>query len=121
MKLRELVKIIAAPIGLASLCCMGPALFVTLGISTVSFAASLANTWYGTYKWVFRSIGLISLIISLVLYFRKTHNICTLSQVKRQRNMIINTVSIVIISSVLAYIFFLYVVVHYWGVWLAIW
>lgn len=91
-----------------------------LGLGTVSFAGSLANTLYGDYKWVFRGIGLVLLIISLILYFRK-RGICTLDQAKRQLNEIINTVLIALIAAVVGYFFFLYIVVEYIGIWLNIW
>lgn len=121
MKIREMFQVVTIPVALASLCCLGPVMLVTLGISTVSFASSLADSLYGTYKWLFRSIGLIALVISLILYFRKKHGICTLDQMQRKKNFMINTISLTIIISVLMYVLFLYIVVHYWGAWLNIW
>ncbi len=120
MKIREMYRIIGIPVVAASLCCLSPVILVLLGLGTVSFAGSLADTLYGDYKWVFRGVGLFLLIISLVLYFRK-RGVCTLDQAKRQRNEIINTTLLALIGAVAGYFFFLYVVVHYIGVWLKIW
>jgi len=104
----------------ASLCCLTPLVLVLLGISTVSFAGSLADTLYGSYKWVFRGVGLLTLALALVFYFRG-QGVCTLDDVKRQRNEIINKVLLALIIGVIMYVIFLYVIVHYAGVWLDIW
>ncbi len=120
MKFRDAFCIIGIPVVAASLCCLSPVILVLLGLSTASFAGSLVDTLYGDYKWVFRGVGLILLIISLVLYFRK-RGVCTLDQAKRRRNEIINTVLIALIAAVAGYFFFLYVVVEYIGMWLNIW
>lgn len=120
MKIRDILKITGVPVVFASLCCLSPVILVLLGISTVSFAGSLADTLYGDYKWVFRGVGLVLLIISLILYFRK-RGVCTLDQAKRHRNEIMNTLLIALIAAVAGYFFFLYVVVEYIGMWLQIW
>jgi hypothetical protein len=119
--LRDALKITSLPVIFASLCCLSPVILVLLGLSTVSFASSLADTLYGEYKWYFRGVGLALLAIALVYYFRRTKGICTLDQVKKRRNEIINIVAISFIVAILGYIFFLYVVVHYVGVFLDLW
>ena len=121
MRIKEVLKVISAPIALASLCCLTPLVLVVIGISSVSFATSLSDNLYGNYKWVFRALGLLGLIVSLFIYIRKSKRICTLDEAKRRRNEIINIVSLVFISAVLGYIFFLYVVVHYAGLPFNIW
>ncbi len=118
---KELLKITGIPVFIASLCCLSPIVIVIFGFVSVEFATSLADTLYGSYKWYFRIAGLVSMIVAVVLYFRKSKNICTFNAVKRNVNVIINTVLIVFITGILGYILFLYVVVHYWGVWLHIW
>lgn len=120
-KIKEALKISSIPVILASLCCLSPIILVLLGIGTVGFASSLADTLYGVYKWYFRLGGLLALIIALVIYLRRAKGICTIDEVKRRRNEIINIVSISVITAVLGYIFFLYVVLHYVGVGLNIW
>ncbi len=120
-KFQEILKISGIPVLLASLCCLSPIILVLLGISSVSFAASLANTFYGEYKWVFRAIGLAALLGSLWYYLYAHKGICTLDQAKRRRNEIINYLALTLVAGVLGYLFFLYGVVHYLGVWLSIW
>ncbi len=121
MRLKETLKITSLPVLFASLCCLSPLILVALGLSTASFATSLADTLYGEYKWWFRGLGLILLAISLISYFRRQKNICTIDDVKRRRNEIINIAAISLIIGIIGYIVFLYVFVHYAGVWLHIW
>ena len=121
MTLKDIFKISSIPVIIASLCCLSPIILVLLGIGTVSFASSLADTLYGEYKWIFRGIGLLALIVSVFFYLRRTKGICTADEAKRRRNEIINTVAISIIAGVLGYLFFLYVILHYAGVLLNIW
>lgn len=121
MSLKEIFKISSVPVVIASLCCLSPVILVVFGIGTLGFATSLADTLYGEYKWVFRIAGLIAMTIALVLYFRRKKGICTIDEAKRRRNEIINTVALTVITCVVGYIFFLYVVVHYAGVYLNIW
>ncbi len=119
--LRDALKISSLPVIFASLCCLSPVILVLLGLSTVSFASSLADTLYGDYKWYFRGVGLIALAVAIVYYLRRAKGICTIDEVKKRRNEIINIVAISLIASVLGYLFFLYVVVHYVGVFLDLW
>lgn len=120
MKLSQLLRIVGLPVVCASLCCLSPVVLVLLGLSTVSFAGSLADTLYGDYKWAFRLTGLLLLIASLVLYFRK-RGVCTLSEAKRRRNEILNAIIVSAVAAVAGYMFFLYVVVEYAGKALRIW
>ncbi|MBM3230546.1 hypothetical protein FJZ22_02740 [Candidatus Pacearchaeota archaeon] len=120
MDWKELLKITGIPVFLASLCCVAPLVLVLLGLSTVSFATSLADTLYGDYKWVFRGIGILALSGSLFLYFRNK-GICTLDQVRRKRIYVLNILLVTFIVSVLGYVVWLYVIVHYLGVWQGIW
>lgn len=120
MKFKEIFRITSIPVLMASMCCLSPLLLVVFGLGTVTFASGLADVFYGQYKWIFRGVGLLLLGISLVLYFRKK-GICTLDQAKRQKNKVINTIILSLIAFILGYIVFLYVIVHYWGVWLKLW
>ena len=120
MKLKEILKLTWLPVVGASMCCLSPVIIVLLGLGTVSFGTSLADTLYGEYKWAFRAAGLLLLIIALVLHFRKK-GVCTLDQAKRKKNEIINTTLIALFAGVVGYMFFLYVVVHYIGVWMDLW
>jgi len=120
MKIREIITLTGIPVVLASLCCLSPLVLAALGLSTISFASSLADTLYGEYKWAFRAVGIFSLVLFLVLYFR-AQGICTLDAARRKKNIIINTVLIALTVGILGYLFWLYVVVHYVGVWLGVW
>jgi uncharacterized membrane protein len=120
-KITEVLKISSIPVVLASLCCLSPVILVLLGISSVSFASSLADTFYGEYKWWFRAVGILALIGSLVYYLRRKKGVCTIDDVKRRRNEIINLTALTAVAAVIGYLFFLYVIVHYGGVYLNIW
>jgi len=120
-KFKDILRISSLPVVLASMCCLSPVILVLIGVSTVSFASSLADTLYGDYKWYFRGFGLLTLLWALYFYFTRTRGICTIDEAVRRRNEIINYLAMAIIAGVIGYIFFLYVVVHYIGVWLDLW
>lgn len=120
-KIFEILKISSVPVVIASMCCLSPVILVLLGVSTVSFASSLADTFYGQYKWIFRVVGLLALLLSLMYYLRRTKGICTIDDIVRRRNEVLNYIALSVIVGVLGYVFFLYVVVHYVGVWLSVW
>ncbi len=103
------------------MCCLSPIILVLIGVSTVSFASSLADTLYGDYKWYFRTFGLLTLLGAFYFYITRTKGICTIDEVKRRRNEIINYLAMTLIVGVLGYLFFLYVVVHYLGAFLDLW
>jgi LPXTG-motif cell wall-anchored protein len=121
MKIRELMKVSSIPVIFASLCCLSPIILVLVGLSSVSFATSLADTLYGEYKWWFRLAGLLLLAFSLIYYFRRKKGICTIDDVVRRRNEVINIVAISLIVAVIGYVLFLYGVLHYIGAFLKIW
>ena len=119
--LKSILKITGIPVIVASLCCLTPVVLVFFGLGSVSIAASLADTLYGTYRWAFRITGLILLGLSLIWYLRREKGICTLDEAKRRRNEILNIVGITLIVGVIGYFLWLYVVVEYAGKWLNIW
>lgn len=118
---KDAFRISSVPILLASLCCLSPVILVLLGLTTASFAASLSDTLYGQYRWAFRIVGLLALAASVVWYLRKHKGICTLDQVKRQKNQVINVILLSLIVGIVGYIVWLYVVVEYLGKILSIW
>lgn len=120
-KIKEILKISSWPVVIASLCCLSPVILVLLGVSSVSFASSLADTFYGEYKWAFRGVGLLTLLGSLYYYLTRKKGICTIDEAKKRRNEIINYIALTVVVGVLGYVFFLYVVVHYIGVGLKLW
>ncbi|PIN75119.1 hypothetical protein COV18_05190 [Candidatus Woesearchaeota archaeon CG10_big_fil_rev_8_21_14_0_10_37_12] len=117
---KDIFKITALPAFVAGLCCFSPIVLVLFGLSSVAFASSLADTFYGQYKWAFRGVGLLLLALSLWFYFRKK-GICTLDQAKQHRNKIINLILITFVTGTLLYIIWLYVIVEIIGILLGIW
>lgn len=120
-KIKDVLKISSIPVILASMCCLSPVILVLVGVSTVSFASSLADILYGDYKWYFRGVGILTLLGALYFYITRTKGICTIDEAVKRRNEIINYLAMAIIAGVVGYVFFLYVVVHYLGVWLDLW
>lgn len=104
---------IAALVG--GLCCMTPIVLVSLGLTTVTVANNWGNLLYGEYRWHFRILALALMSITLVLYFR-SRGICTLDQAKRQRTRILNLTIVSLLIFYALYVFWTYVVLHYWGV-----
>lgn len=119
--LKSLLKISGIPVVVASLCCLAPVIIVLFGLGSVSLAASLADTLYGDYKWVFRGVGLILLALAFVWYLRREKGICTIDEAVKRRNEIVNTAVLVLVAGVIGYFVFLYVVVEYAGILLGIW
>lgn len=120
-KVMSALRISSIPVIIASLCCLSPVILVSLGVASVSFASSLADTFYGEYKWYFRAAGFIALIVSFIFYVRRQVGVCTIDEAVKRRNELLNKFALVLIIGVLGYLFFLYVVVHYVGVFLQLW
>ncbi len=113
---RQAVWLLSAMGGLiGGLCCLTPIVMVLLGLATVSVASDIGNLLYGEYKWAFRFAGLLFLAAALVIYFRR-QGVCTLDEARRQRNRLINTSLVVLFSASAIYVFWTYVVLHYWGI-----
>lgn len=120
MKPKEILDITGLPIFIASLCCLAPIVLVLLGLSTVAFAASLTNILDGQYRWAFILAGLVILIVSLIIYFRK-RGVCTIDQAVKHRNEIINKVILVLTVSAVGYYLFFVLLLGYIGRILHIW
>lgn len=120
IKLKESLKVASIPVLIASLCCLSPVILFSLGVVSLSVAADMADVFYGKYKWLFRLLGILGLLIAFYFYMKRS-GVCTLDDVSRRRNEILNKFALVIIVGVMFYIFFLYVVVHYIGVWEGLW
>lgn len=99
----------------ASLCCLTPIVMVSLGLATAAVANDWGNLLYGEYKWHFRLAALALVAIALISYYR-TQGVCTLDQARRQRNRIVNTALLAILTFSAIYIFWNYVVLHAWGI-----
>ncbi len=120
-KWREIPQVTGIPVVIASLCCLSPLILLSFGLATVSFASSLADIFYGQYKWAFRGVGLVLLSVSIFSYFYTQKGICTIDEVKKRRQEILNKTLLFSSLAILGYVFFLYVVVHYAGVFLGVW
>jgi len=120
-RLKEILKIASLPVIIGSLCCLSPIILVLFGLGTVGVASTLADTLYGSYAWVFRIGGLALLAMSIIMYLRRTKGICTFDEAKKRRQEIFNIVVLTLVSAVAGYFIFLYVVLHYIGIFLKIW
>ncbi|MFH1054267.1 MAG: hypothetical protein V1740_07650 [Candidatus Woesearchaeota archaeon] len=116
-----LKKIIPIAAFIGGLCCFTPVVLVFFGLSTVAFGASLADVFYGGYKWAFRGVALLLLALALFWYFYKKERICTIDELKKKRRRVINIILITLIGAILAYIIWLYVIVEILGILLGIW
>lgn len=116
-----LKKVVPVAAFVGGLCCFTPVVLVLLGLSTVSFAASLSDVLYYQYRWAFRGVALLLLFSAVGWYLYKKEGICTLDQVKRNRRKIINLLLVAFVVGVLAYIIWLYVIVEIIGLMLGIW
>jgi len=98
-----------------ALCCLAPIVLVMFGLAAVSIANDLGNVLYGDYKWEFRVAALVFLLVGLAIYFRR-RGVCTLDQAKRERSRILNVTLLSVLAATSLYIFWNYVVLHYWGI-----
>ncbi len=117
---KGLLKLTGLPILIASLCCLVPIVLVAAGVSTVAFGISLTNVLDGRYRWAFQIAGALALTISIVMYFRK-RGVCTLDQVRRHRNEIINKTALVVIVGTIGYLLFFGVILTWVGQLLKLW
>jgi len=116
------IKIFAPISGfIAGLCCFTPVVLVFFGLSTISYAAGLSDVLYGQYHWVFLMGSFIFLGVGIIWYLYTKENICSLDDIKRERNLVLNFLLMIIIWSILIYILWFYVIVEIMGILLGIW
>jgi heme A synthase len=116
-----LKKVVPIAAFIGGLCCFTPVVLVLLGLSTVTFAASLSDVLYGQYKLAFIGATLLFLFGALFWYFYKKENICSIDSVKRKRRLIINFTLTALIIVTIAYVIWLYVIVEIIGIFLGLW
>ncbi|MFQ5899907.1 MAG: hypothetical protein ACE5JN_16915 [Candidatus Methylomirabilia bacterium] len=77
-------------------CCVSPVVLVLLGLSSVSFAISLADTLYYDYGWYFRgpAILLASIGVIRILQQRKS---CHLRGVRAQWKLLVTVILAMVI------------------------
>jgi len=101
---------------LASLCCFVSVLLVGIGLVTVSVGNELSNNLYfGPARWIFYAISLFILGIGLYRHFNN-QGICTLEHAKRERNRIVNTTILVLITTFAIYFVWNYIVLELAGI-----
>lgn len=120
IRTRDVLRLSAFPVILASLCCLAPVILVAFGLSTVAFATSLTNTLDGKYKWLFILVGVLMLGVSIFYYLRR-QNICSIDQAKKRKNEIINILAITLVVATIVYLLFFYGLVYLAGHLLHIW
>lgn len=75
--------------GLAGIsCCVGPVVLVLLGLSSVAFAISLADTLYYEYGWYFRGPAIVLASIGVIRILRQ-RNACSLRGVRAQWKLLL--------------------------------
>tara|TARA_B100000700_G_C15004043_1_gene837673 strand:- start:1131 stop:1457 length:327 start_codon:yes stop_codon:yes gene_type:complete len=94
---------------------------VMFGLASVSTAAALSDTlyWGKDGYWWFRptmyALAGILVTMGLVSYFRN-QGVCTLDDVKRERQKVINTSLLVLTITIVGYLIFNYVVLEILGI-----
>lgn len=88
-------------------CCVGPALLVLLGLSSVSFAMSLGNALYYQYGWYFRGAAILLAVIGILQTLRR-RNSCSLRGAGSQWNLLLTVVVAIVVVYALLYGFTAY-------------
>ncbi len=118
---KSLWKWIGGSAFLASMCCFPSVVLVMFGLASVSSAAALSNDLYwgtngmGWFRPTLLALSVVLLGIGVVMYFRRD-GICTLDDVKRHRNRVINTSLLAFTVATLLYLVFNYVVLTEVGI-----
>ena len=114
---RPLASLVAASAITASMCCLPSVVWVLFaGSSAIVAADQLSNDMY--YSWVRYALYVLSFSMvaaGLVIYFRN-RGVCTIDDVRRERRRVVNTSLAVFTASVLAYLFWNFVVLEIVGI-----
>ena len=114
---RPLASLVAASAITASMCCLPSVVWVLFaGSSAIVAADQLSNDMY--YSWVRYALYVVSFFMvaaGLVIYFRN-RGVCTIDDVRRERRRVVNTSLAVFTASVLAYLFWNFVVLEIVGI-----
>ena len=118
---KGLWKWISSSAIVASMCCLPSVVMVMFGLASVSTAAALSdNLYWGKegYRW-FRptmyGLAAILVAIGLVSYFRN-QGVCTLDDVKRERQKVINISLLAFTIAIVGYLIFNYVMLELLGI-----
>ena len=113
---RSLWRWILGSAFLASMCCFPSVLLVGIGLMTVSAGNELSNNLYfGPMRWILYGLTVILLVFGLYRHFNN-QGICTLDHAKRERNRIINTTMLVLISTFAIYFVWNYIILELAGI-----
>lgn len=105
---------------LASMCCFPSVVLVMFGLASVSTAAALSDTLYwGPFRYWLYLATAIFLTYGLVRYFR-ADGICTLDDVKRERQKVINTSLLVVTTTIVVYLIWNYLILEILGIWVGL-
>lgn len=91
------------PAVLASSCCLTVPALALLGIS-------FSENFFYEYRWLLRLLGFITLVFSLIWYFKK-HGVSTREKYKKHADTVIAISIQTLIFALLFYLLFLYVIV----------
>lgn len=120
-EIKEVKGVLGISTFIAGLCCVPSIILVLFGIGSLSAAISLNNNLFTNYVWVFRGAALLFMLGGLFYYLYKKENVCTFDEAKRQRNKIINLISLSTIVLIVAYYIWFYVILNYIGSRIDLW
>ncbi len=101
---------------LASMCCLPSVILVMFGLASVSTAAALSDTLYwGPFRWWLYFATVIFLGYGLYSYF-KSDGICTIDDVKRERQKVVNTTLLAFSIAIVGYLIFNYFILELIGI-----
>ena len=106
---KGLWKWISSSAILASMCCLPSVVMVMFGLASVSTAAALSDDlYYGQFRWWLYLATVIFLSYGLYRYFN-AEGICTIDDVKRERQKVINTALLALILTIITYFIWNYI------------
>ena len=101
---------------LATMCCLPSVVLVMFGLASVSTAAALSDTLYwGPFRWWLFAATALFLGYGLYRHF-KSDGICTIDDVKRERQKVVNTTLLAFTIAIIGYLIFNYVILELIGI-----
>ena len=113
---KGLWKWISSSAIIASMCCLPSVVMVMFGLASVSTAAALSDDLYfGQFRWWLYLATAIFLFYGLYRHFN-ADGICTIDDVKRERQKVINTTLLVVILTIIIFIVWNYIILELIGI-----
>jgi hypothetical protein len=101
---------------LASMCCFPSVVLVMFGLASASYAAALSDSLYwSAFRWWLYLSTVIFMAYGLYRFFR-AEGICTLDDVKRERQRVINTSIFSFTLLIVIYLIWNYVILELVGI-----